>query len=484
MLFNSVQFFIFFSIVVTLYFFIPTKWHWLFLLLASCYFYMAFAPGYIFVLFAMIAIDYFAGILIEDSEGKARKTGLTFSILATCTLLFFFKYFNFFNSNVSDLAKLLHWNYSPLLLKIVLPIGLSFHTFQSLSYVIEVYRGTVKAERHFGIYALYVMFFPQLVAGPIERPQNLIHQFYEHHHFEYERITAGLKLVIWGLFKKAVIADRLAYFVNQVYGNTHDYHGLALIVATVLFSFQIFCDFSGYSDMARGIARVLGFKLMVNFNRPYFSKSISEFWKRWHISLSSWFRDYIYTSLGGNQKGRMLWYVNLLIVFFISGLWHGANWTFIFWGAINGFYLLFSIWTKEIRRQIVHAIGLDKIPQLYSGIKVGITFLLITFAWIFFRANNLSDAFYIVTHLFQGLNDPNMVYQVVHGFGFGSQSILLALASIVLMECVHLIQHYEDIQFIFSKKPKFLRFSIYTAMILGILIFGDFSMRQFIYFQF
>ena len=290
--------------------------------------------------------------------------------------------------------------------------------------------------------------------------------------------------MIWGLFKKVVVADRLAYFVNQVYGNVHDYHGLALIVATVLFSFQIFCDFSGYSDIARGTAQVLGFKLMVNFNRPYFSKSVSEFWKRWHISFSSWFRDYIYAPLGGNRKGRMLWYINLLIVFFISGLWHGANWTFILWAAINGFYLLFSIWTVKVRCRLVQAIGLDRMPQLHSGIKVGITFLLISFAWIFFRANNLSDAFYIVTHLFQGLYDPDMVHQVVYGFGFGRQSILLALASIVLLESVHLIQRYKSIQFILSRKPAYLRFSIYMAMILGILTFGDFSTRQFIYFQF
>lgn len=265
---------------------------------------MAFIPVYILILFVTICIDYFAGIFIEISSGKMKKYFLFFSIISTCLVLFIFKYFNFFNSNFSSLANFLHLKYPVRIIEIILPIGLSFHTFQSLSYVIEVYRGHQKAERHFGLYSLYVMFYPQLVAGPIERPQNLLHQFREIHSFDYQRITDGLKLMAWGLFKKVVIADRLALLVNQVYGNIQGYSGLSLIVATVFFAFQIYCDFSGYSDIAIGTAQVMGFKLMDNFNRPYFSKSISEFWKRWHISLSSWFRDYIYISLGGRKVSR------------------------------------------------------------------------------------------------------------------------------------------------------------------------------------
>lgn len=286
MLFNSFQFLLFFPIVTLIYFLLPHKYRWFHLLVASCVFYMFFIPAYILILFITIFIDYFAGIWIEKSTNQGKKkTYLILSIISTCLFLFIFKYFNFFTDNFNGIAQLIHWNYSLKTMAIILPIGLSFHTFQSLSYVIEVYNGNQKAEKHFGIYSLYVMFYPQLVAGPIERPQNLLHQFYEKHEFDYVRVSNGLKLMAWGLFKKVVIADRLSVFVNQVYNNPYDYKGLSLVVATIFFTFQIYCDFSGYSDIAIGSAQVMGFKLMDNFNRPYFSKSISEFWKRWHISL-------------------------------------------------------------------------------------------------------------------------------------------------------------------------------------------------------
>ncbi len=333
MLFNSWQFLIFFPVITTLYFVLPHKYRWFLLLVASCVFYAAFVPAYLLILGATIIIDYVAGIYIEKNLGKRRLLFLIISVAANVGTLAFFKYFNFFNDNVSYLAHFIGWNYPIQSLKILLPIGLSFHTFQAMSYTIEVYRGHQKAEKHLGIYALYVMFYPQLVAGPIERPQNLIHQFYEQHKFEYQRVADGLKLMAWGMFKKVVIADRLSILVNQVYGNPTEFTGFPLILATVLFAFQIYCDFSGYSDIAIGAAQVMGFKLMDNFNRPYFSKSIGEFWKRWHISLSTWFKDYVYIPLGGNKVGKWHWQFNIFLVFLISGLWHGANWTYVIWGG-------------------------------------------------------------------------------------------------------------------------------------------------------
>ena len=297
MSFSSIHFLLFFPIVTALYFATPYRFRWLLLLFASCYFYMAFVPVYILILGFTIVVDYFAGILIENAQGRRRKWLLIVSLVSNIGVLFIFKYFNFFNTNLKALAEAIHWNYSLESLSIALPIGLSFHTFQAMSYTIEVYRGNQKAERRFGIYALYVMFYPQLVAGPIERPQNLLPQFYEKHDFDYQRVTDGLKLMAWGFFKKIVIADRLAVAVNLVYNAPYKYTGLPLIIATYFFAFQIYCDFSGYTDIARGAARVMGFRLMKNFNRPYFATSVADFWTRWHISLSTWFKDYLFTPL-------------------------------------------------------------------------------------------------------------------------------------------------------------------------------------------
>ena len=307
MLFNSFTFLIFFPVVVTIYFVIPHRFRWAWLLAASCYFYMAFIPVYLLILLFTIAIDYAAGILIENAEGRRRKVWLIMSIIANVGVLAVFKYFNFFSANANAIAEVFHWPYEFPILGIILPIGLSFHTFQAMSYTIEVYRGRQAAERHLGIYALYVMFFPQLVAGPIERPQNLLHQFYEKHIVEYERVTDGLRKMAMGLFMKVVIADRLARYVNVVYNDPTSFQGLSLVVATVFFAFQIYCDFAGYSLVAIGSAEVMGFRLMKNFDRPYLSRSISEFWSRWHISLSSWFRDYVYIPLGGNRAATQRW---------------------------------------------------------------------------------------------------------------------------------------------------------------------------------
>lgn len=479
MLFNSLEFMLFFIIVTTLYFLLRHDYRWMWLLAASCFFYMAFIPIYILVLFSTILVDYFAAIQIEKSSGHRKKYFLVMSILSTCFILFVFKYFNFFNANIAYIAHIIHWNYSIESLSLILPIGLSFHTFQSLSYVIEVYRGRQKAEKHFGIYSLYVMFYPQLVAGPIERPQNLLHQFYERHKFEFRRVADGLKLMLWGLFKKVVIADRLSILVNSVFNDPMHHSGISLIVATIFFAFQIYCDFSGYSDMALGAAQVMGFKLMVNFKRPYMSKSISEFWSRWHISLSTWFRDYVYIPLGGNRVAVPRWYLNLFLVFLISGFWHGANWTFIVWGALHGFYLVFAIVTEKWRTAFAKFIGLARLTWLYSFVQMIITFILVCIGWVFFRANNISDAIYILTHMFPlNFSYANLSY------GLEMHEFLLAVGLIVFLMIIQAIQERMSIIDYLMARPGWVRYPIYIIFILIIILLGVFNQSPFIYFQF
>lgn len=484
MLFNSLHFLIFFILVTSLYFSLPYNRRWLLLLISSCYFYMAFVPVYILILGFTIVVDYFAGIYIENAEGKRRKLLLVCSLIANIGVLAVFKYYNFINQNLEFLFHGFGLSYSIPYLSILLPIGLSFHTFQAMSYTIEVYRGHQKAERHFGIYSLYVMFYPQLVAGPIERPQNLLHQFREKYDFDYDRVSSGLRLMAWGLFKKVVIADRLAIAVDTVYNNPERHNSVSLIIATIFFTYQIFCDFSGYSDMAIGAARVMGFKLMTNFNNPYQSKTISEFWKRWHVSLSTWFKDYLYITLGGNRVSIPRWYLNLFIVFLVSGLWHGANWTFVLWGALHGFYLVFGLLTKQIRDKFNKTLRLDRVPLLPTLT----TFCLVAFAWIFFRANTVDSAFYIIQHIFTGLPDVfqriakhQPVYQYL---GLSPSFLTVAICSIVLLETVHYLKRKRNFTEIFLKKPIYIRWAVYYVVVLTIIFFGVFENRQFIYFQF
>ena len=487
MLFNSLEFLIFFPSVTLLYFILPHKFRWAFLLIASCIFYMFFIPSYIFILIFTILIDFFAAIFIAKSEGRKRKIFLIISIVSTCLVLIIFKYFNFFNSNIALMAKYFGWNYPIQSLRLVLPIGLSFHTFQSLSYVIEVYWGRQKVEKHIGIYALYVMFFPQLVAGPIERPQNLLHQFYEKHEFEYGRVINGLKLMVWGMFKKVVIADRIAPFVDKVYNNPSNFKGLPIIIATVLFAIQIYCDFSGYSDIAIGSAKVLGFNLMQNFKRPYFSKSITEFWQRWHISLSSWFRDYVYIPLGGNKVKLPRYVFNLFVTFLISGLWHGANWTFVIWGALNGLYIIIE---KLIKRYVTRHLKRDK-PFLNNFItktlKVVYTFSLINFSWIFFRANNISDALYMVKNLFSNLKEwptSNYLLATISSIDLKSYEFLKILIAILILLIVEMIQRKVSVIKFINLKPLPIRWGIYIFSVIALLFFKSFQNQQFIYFQF
>lgn len=477
MLFNSFEFLIFFPVVTLLFFVLPHKFRWFLLLAASCIFYSFFIPEYLLILIFTIIIDYFAGIWIENAQGEKRKMALAISIIANVGVLAIFKYYNFLIGSVNSVLNGLHSDTSFDLLKIILPIGLSFHTFQAMSYTIEVYRGNQKAERHFGIYSLYVMFYPQLVAGPIERPQNVIHQFYEKHEFDYERVKSGLRLMLWGMFKKVVIADRLGVFVDLVYNNPTQYKGLPLAVATLFFTFQIFCDFSGYSDIAIGSARVMGFDLMKNFDRPYFSKTISEFWKRWHISLSTWFRDYLYIPLGGNRVPTFRRYFNLFFVFMVSGLWHGASWHYVIWGALHGVYLIFGQLTKPFQKYTQKLFGDTFFDKLFHSIS---TFVFVYFAWIFFRANTNSDAIYIAKNLLA--SNSHSFQEVIQLIG--NQEIILLLISFLIMETVHWLQRGKDFGKVVETWSKWQKYGAYYALLFLILCFGVYNKTQFIYFQF
>ncbi len=491
MLFNSKEFLLFFPLVTVLYYLLPHKYRWSMLLLASCLFYMFFIPVYIFILFITILIDYLAGIQIEKSTGRKRKWWLILSIISTCAVLFSFKYFNFFAENINRFAEVIGWNYSITILQLILPIGLSFHTFQSLSYVIEVYRGNFKSEKHFGIYSLYVMFYPQLVAGPIERPQNLIHQFREFHPFKYAQVTSGMKLMAWGLFKKVVIADRLSLFVDNVYTNPMAFESVALITATIFFAFQIYCDFSGYSDIAIGAAEVIGIKLMLNFNRPYHSRSISEFWKKWHISLSTWLKDYIYIPLGGNRVPAYRIGINLLITLILSGIWHGANWTFVTWGLIHAIYSITGMVTKKLRTHLLQRSGIAENNFAIISLEILINFMLVCTGWIFFRANNMEEAIYILKQTYQlnlvqlklvAFNDN---FRATHLYlNMGSREFIIALFGILSLEIIHVMQGKHSMRSWLSKQAWFIRWPSYYLLISAIIYFGVFNKSQFIYFQF
>jgi alginate O-acetyltransferase complex protein AlgI len=483
MLFNSLEFLIFFPLVTGVYFLLPHRFRWFWLLLASCYFYMAFVPVYILILGFTIVIDYFAGIWIaSQTDQRKKKLALLASLAANIGVLAFFKYWNFLNENLTELLGLFSAKNPVPFLKILLPIGLSFHTFQAMSYTIEVYRGRQKPERHLGIYALYVMFYPQLVAGPIERPQNMLHQFYEKHYFEYQRVVEGLRLMLWGMFKKVVIADRLAVYVNEVYDHPDQYHGLPVLTATYFFAIQIYCDFSGYSDIALGSAKVMGFNLMQNFNLPYFSKSIREFWSRWHISLSTWFRDYVYIPLGGNRVKEWRWLMNLLIVFMISGLWHGAKWTFIIWGALHGIYLIGEILLNKIG--FVARAGKTKLGEAFRWL---LTFHLVVLAWIFFRAKSVDDAFEIIRNLFHvSFSNPGINIDLGYGGVMrNSAELWISFALLLMLVLTGAIERKRGMMQSLRQLPKPGRWALYYVCVMLIILIGNFSNKtEFIYFQF
>lgn len=488
MLFNSWEFLLFFPLVFFLYYALPSRHRWPMLLAASCLFYMAFVPKYILILFTTICVDYLAALWIEKSDGLKRKLFLYGSVIVTCLILFFFKYYDFFAVNVTALAQFIGWNYSVHALQLILPIGLSFHTFQSLSYVIEVYRGKQKAEKHFGIYALYVMFFPQLVAGPIERPQNLLHQFHNKVTVRYDLLSSGLKLVGWGLFKKAAVADRLSVFVDAAYRNPSAADPSALVIAFFFFYFQIYADFSGYSDIARGTARMLGIDLMKNFNLPYLATSLTDFWKRWHISLSTWLRDYVYEPLA--LEWRSLGHVGvifaLLITFFVSGFWHGAKWTFVAWGLLHGLILS----SEVIASRFFKARNRIFPPFYADAIGAVRTFILVCVSYVFFRAASFQDAFFVLHSLAQTLSllPENLQEVVVHKNSLPNlgESFYFALLPIVVMVTFEILNAKGIVSRCLGCMPYLIRMVTYQIAVLVLVLTGAWfhDINSFIYFQF
>lgn len=414
----------------------------------------------------------------QEAQKEKRRKFLYISILSNLGILFFFKYFNFFSESVAGLTAMMGMDYSTPLFEVILPVGISFYTFQTLSYSVDIYHGKISPEKHLGRFALFVSFFPQLVAGPIERSGNLLPQFREEKQFDYHRVASGMRLAAWGLFKKVVIADRLAVFVNMVYNSPDDFQGLSIILATFFFALQIYCDFSGYSDIAIGIARMMGFDLMKNFERPYFSTSIGEFWRRWHISLSTWFRDYVYIPLGGNRVVKWRWHYNLFLTFLISGLWHGANWTFVIWGALHGVYLIIeNISTAAFKQNDIKS----PFPLwLKNSLQMAATFILVCFAWIFFRANSLGDAVELISKMFIWIpGELAWMSSPEHSY-----NLFLAFVAIGMLILVQIFQEFQAVGTWIPQQPSLVRWGIYILLVSIILNFGEFDQQQFIYFQF
>lgn len=498
MLFNSLEFLVFLPVVAVLYFIIPKKARYLWLLAASYYFYMCWNAKYALLMLFSTAVTWLGGLGIDFfgrrqwADGKkqiAKKLAVGFSFGLNLLVLAFFKYSNFVMENVQGLFSLINISLNVPKFDILLPVGISFYTFQALSYTMDVYRGEIYAEKNFLRYALFVSFFPQLVAGPIERSKNLLKQLAVPRKFSYGNFLEGLLLMLWGYFMKMVLADRIAIFVDTVYGDFASYGGWYLIVATVLFAFQIYCDFGGYSTIAMGAAKIMGFDLMENFNAPYLARSTSEFWRRWHISLSTWFRDYLYIPLGGNRKGTFRKYVNLMIVFLVSGLWHGAKWSFVFWGGLNGLWQVIGSVSKPVRVKLTSAVGLNRESFGHKLAQVAITFSLICLTWVFFRADRFLDAFQILKSMVRVQNPWVLFDGSLYNCGLDQKDFTVMLLSIgVLMGAD--IAKYKGIRI----REKILQqdfwlqcivISVSVVLILLLGIWGTgYDAGSFIYFQF
>lgn len=495
MLFNTPQYIIFLPIVVIIYFFIPKKVRYIWLLAVSYYFYMQWNPLYVALLFLCTLITYVGGRIIHSLScsmvnsqeitiqkiKKKQQICFVICIILNLCILAYFKYSEFGLIYLNRLLRMMHineisWNYD-----IVLPVGISFYTLQALGYLIDIYRGEICAEKNFLRYALFVSFFPQLVAGPIERSKNLLVQLHEPHKFDYENLRKGLLLVLYGMFLKMVIADRAAIIVDTVYNNSAVYQGFYIIVATCFFSIQIYCDFYGYSTIARGSALIMGIHLMDNFNAPYFSRSVKEFWRRWHISLSGWFRDYLYIPLGGNRKGKVRKSLNLLMVFGVSGLWHGAALSYVLWGLINGVYQLIE--------DII--IGIKHLNSRFSRrlLQTVVTFFLITFAWMLFRAGSLGNSYTMLINMFK-LNNWTILFDgSLYELGVAKNYMNVLVLSILALFIVDYYKYKErDVAELFLKQGWWFRVSLIMLMIFTILLYGCYGemydIQQFIYFQF
>jgi alginate O-acetyltransferase complex protein AlgI len=473
MLFNSAQFLIFLPIVLIGYFLLPYRLRWIFVLLCSYYFYMCWKVEYVLLIMFSTGYDYVVvRAMGAMTEPKARKRLMWASIGMNLGVLLFFKYFDFLMSSGNMVLNATGAGETLPILQVVLPVGISFYTFQSMAYAIDVYRGAREPERHLGYFALFVCYWPQLVAGPIERSATMIPKLKAYHAFDFDRTVQGLNRIVLGFFKKVVIADRLAVYVNEVYGHPEDFGTITMVLAIVFFAFQIYCDFSGYTDIAIGCAGIMGVTLTENFNRPYLSRSITDFWRKWHISLSSWFRDYVYIPLGGSRVVKWRMYYNLFLTFVVSGLWHGSNWTFVVWGAFHGMMLVSEKLTEEGRRRLQARTFRARIHQLTKLAGIMVTFALVAIGWVFFRAKNLGEAATVLKKLFV----PDLRFHASEVMAFnGAFNFAVSLLVLGL--------------FLFSgllPKDLKMRYNLAFLMVTGmlILLFGKGGHHDFIYFQF
>jgi alginate O-acetyltransferase complex protein AlgI len=486
MTFISFEFIIFFIIVFIIYFSVNHRWRWVLLLSLSYFFYMYWNASYIVLIVASTLVDYFVALQLDATDPtqlKRRKILLSTSITINLGILFFFKYFNFFNTSVADALHQLGISYTPSTLDVLLPVGISFYTFQSMAYTFDVYRGQLRAEKNVGLFATYVALFPQLVAGPIERAGNIIPQIHREYDFDYHRAVTGSRLILWGVFKKVVIADRLSIYVDTVYNQADGYTGLPLILATLYFGIQLYCDFSAYSDIAIGAARILGFDLMQNFRQPYFSRSVSEFWRRWHISLMTWFRDYLFISMGGSRKSFQRRLINILIVYVVSGLWHGAQWTFVFWGVFNGIIVLFETVLSHLT---VDKPLISKRLRLPYPVQWTITYMLIHLGFIFFRGNSMPDVAYIYSHLFDFTGSQDIMQPFSTSLLQPNLEFMIAIVSIIVLFTYDYLDRNNDLIERFNTLKRPLRWTIYYAgfiVIMFSLLFTG-TTDTFIYFQF
>ena len=481
MLFNSSSFAIFLPIVFTLYWFFTNKSlkiQNLLLLAASFYFYSCWDWRFVFLLLFSIVLDYFSGIKMENSKNdNERKFWLWLSIGINLGFLGFFKYYNFFAESFAEMLQNFGLQVNPWTLKVILPVGISFYTFHGLSYVLDIYFKRIKAERNFVEYAVFVSFFPLLVAGPIERATHLLPQIKVKREFSYEKAVDGMRQILWGLFKKMVIADNCAVFANQIFANSATASGSELVLGALFFTFQIYGDFSGYSDIALGTARLFGIDLLRNFAFPYFSRDIAEFWRRWHISLSSWFRDYLYIPLGGSKGGNWMRIRNTFAIFLVSGFWHGANWTFIIWGFLNALFIMPSIILKTNRNNL-EIVAMNKlIPSLRDVFNILLTFSLTVFAWIFFRAESVHHAIEYIVGIF------NASLFTIPDVKTAAYATLILIAFFMLIEWIGR-EHQFALQDFLVKKPRFIRWLFYGFIILLIGLFLQTHETPFIYFQF